>query len=65
MEIILKEQHVKELENFANELPTKFGAPLLNFLNKLANEQGQIPTNPDSISTGGMQSEDEVQSISN
>jgi hypothetical protein len=36
MEIILKEQHVKELENFANELPTKFGAPLLNFLNKLA-----------------------------
>jgi hypothetical protein len=65
MRIILEEQHVKELENFANELPTKFGAPLLNFLNKLANEQGQIPANSDSISTDGLQSEDEIQSISN
>jgi|SanBayMetagenome_1026888.scaffolds.fasta_scaffold371107_1 hypothetical protein len=65
MRIILEEQHVKELENFANELPTKFGAPLLNFLNKLANEQGQIPTNSDSVSTDGMQSTEEIQSISN
>lgn len=65
MEIILKEQHVKELENFANELPTKFGAPLINFLNKLANEQGQIPTNSDSVSTDSMQSTEEIQSISN
>jgi hypothetical protein len=60
MRIILEEQHVKELENFANELPTKFGAPLLNFLNKLANEQGQIPANSDSISTDGLQPAEEV-----
>ena len=65
MRIILEEQHVKEVENFANELPTKYGAPLLNFLNKLANEQGQISTNTDSISTDGMQSEAEVHEVSN
>lgn len=65
MRIILEEQHVKDLENFANELPTKYGAPLLNFLNKLAHEQGQIPANTDSISTDGMQSEAEVHEISN
>ena len=65
MRIILEEQHVKEVENFANELPTKYGAPLLNFLNKLANEQGQIPTNTDSISSDGMQSEAEIHEISN
>lgn len=64
MRIILEEQHVKEVENFANELPTKYGAPLLNFLNKLANEQGQIPANTDTL-TDGMQSEAEVHEISN
>jgi hypothetical protein len=64
MKIILEEQHVKEVENFANELPTKYGAPLLNFLNKLANEQGQIPANPDT-STDGLQPEAEVHEISN
>lgn len=64
MRIILEEQHVKEVENFANELPTKYGAPLLNFLNKLANEQGQIPTNSDA-STMGVQSAEEVHEISN
>jgi hypothetical protein len=65
MRIILEEQHIKDLENFANELPTKFGAPLLNFLNKLAHDQGQILTSPDSISSDGMQPEDEIYSISN
>ena len=64
MRIILEEQHVKEVENFANELPTKYGAPLLNFLNKLANEQGQIPTNSDTLSDG-MQSSEEIHEISN
>lgn len=64
MRIILEEQHVKEVENFANELPTKYGAPLLNFLNKLANEQGQIPTNSDTL-TDGMQSTEEVHETSN
>lgn len=60
MRIILDEQNVKDLEAFANELPTKYGAPLLNFLNRLANEQGQISTNTDSISTDGMQPSEEV-----
>jgi hypothetical protein len=64
MRIILEEQHVKEVENFANELPTKYGAPLLNFLNKLANEQGQIPANSDTL-TDGLQPEAEVHEISN
>lgn len=64
MRIILEEQHVKEVENFANELPTKYGAPLLNFLNKLANEQSQIPANPDTP-TDGLQPEAEVHEISN
>lgn len=64
MRIILEEQHVKELENYANELPTKYGAPLLNFFNKLANEQGQIPTNPDPL-TDGMQPAEEVHETSN
>jgi hypothetical protein len=64
MRIILEEQHVKDLENFGNELPTKYGAPLLNFLNKLAHEQGQIPANTDSISSDGVQSEDEIRPIS-
>jgi hypothetical protein len=64
MRIILEEQHVKEVENFANELPTKYGAPLLNFLNKLANEQGQIPASSDTL-TDGLQPEAEVHEISN
>lgn len=64
MRIILEEQHVKELENYANELPTKYGAPLLNFFNKLANEQGQIPTNSDPL-TDGMQPAEEIHETSN
>jgi hypothetical protein len=37
--ITLNETQVKELETFIQEMPTKFGLPLLNFLNKIAEEQ--------------------------
>jgi hypothetical protein len=37
--ITLNETQVKELETFIQEMPTKFGLPLLNFLNKIAQEQ--------------------------
>jgi len=36
-------EHLKQLDAFIQEMPTKFGLPLLNFLNKIAQEQ-----NPDS-----------------
>lgn len=42
--ITLSETQVKELEAFIQEMPTKFGLPLLNFLNNIAQEQ-----NPDSV----------------
>lgn len=37
--ITLNETQLKELEAFIQEMPTKFGLPLLNFLNKIAQEQ--------------------------
>jgi hypothetical protein len=37
--ITLNETQVKELESFIQEMPTKFGLPLLNFLNKIAQDQ--------------------------
>ena len=37
--ITLNETQVKELEAFIQEMPTKFGLPLLNFLTKIAQEQ--------------------------
>lgn len=37
--INLSEQNLKELEAFINEMPTKYGLPLLEFFAKLANEQ--------------------------
>ena len=39
--ITLNETQVKELEAFIQEMPTKFGLPLLNFLNKIAQEQNE------------------------
>ena len=35
----LTEEHLKQLDAFIQEMPTKFGLPLLNFLNKIAQEQ--------------------------
>jgi hypothetical protein len=37
--ITLNETQVKELEAFIQEMPTKFGLPLLNFLNKIAQDE--------------------------
>jgi hypothetical protein len=37
--INLSEQDLKELENFINDIPTRYGVPLLNFFAKLAKEQ--------------------------
>jgi hypothetical protein len=37
--ITINETQLKELEAFIQEMPTKFGLPLLNFLNKIAQEQ--------------------------
>ena len=36
--ITLNETQLKEIEAFIQEMPTKFGLPLLNFLNKIAQE---------------------------
>lgn len=43
--ITLNETQVKELETFIQEMPTKFGLPLLNFLNKIAQEQNSAKDN--------------------
>ena len=42
--ITLDETQIKELEAFIQEMPTKYGLPLLNFLTKIAQEQKQEPT---------------------
>jgi hypothetical protein len=37
--IQLTEENVKELEGFIQEMPVKYGLPLLQYLQKLAQEQ--------------------------
>ena len=37
--INLSEQNLTDLEAFINEMPTKYGVPLLEFFAKLAKEQ--------------------------
>lgn len=37
--ITLSEDKVKELEAFFQEMPTKYGLPLIQFFGKLAEEQ--------------------------
>lgn len=39
MTITLNEDQVKQLDAFIQELPTKYGLPLTQFLSKLAQEQ--------------------------
>lgn len=41
-EIILKEEEIKFLESFLQEMPLKYGLPILNLLNKVASEQLQV-----------------------
>jgi hypothetical protein len=38
-QIVLNEEHLKNLEAYISEMPTKLGLPLINFLNTLAQEQ--------------------------
>lgn len=42
--ITLNETQVKELEAFIQEMPTKFGVPLINFLNNIVKEQNPEST---------------------
>jgi hypothetical protein len=37
--ITLNENNLKELNNFIQEMPTKYGVPLIQFLNKLIEDQ--------------------------
>jgi len=37
--INLSEENLKELDIFIQEMPTKFGLPLIKFINKLIEEQ--------------------------
>ena len=39
--INLSEENVKELEGFIQEIPLKYGLPLLQYLQKLAQEQNE------------------------
>lgn len=37
--ITLSVEHLKTLESYISDLPTKYGVPLLNFLSQIAQEQ--------------------------
>ena len=39
MKITLNEEQVKQLDALIQEMPTKYGLPLIQFLSKLAQEQ--------------------------
>jgi hypothetical protein len=39
MNITLNEEQVKQLDAYFQEMPTKYGLPLIQFLSKLAQEQ--------------------------
>jgi hypothetical protein len=39
MKVVLDEKSLTELNNFLQELPVKFGLPLLNFINQKIKEQ--------------------------
>ena len=46
--ITLNEQEVQNLVNFVNDMPTKYGLPLINFINsKLSQKNQPQPTNDD------------------
>ena len=41
-EILLDEKSIQEINNFLQEMPLKYGLPLLNFFNKKLQEQQQV-----------------------
>jgi hypothetical protein len=60
-QIVLNEEHIKNLEAYISEMPTRLGLPLINFLNGLAQEQGNEKNSVESIDpivAASMQSED-------
>jgi hypothetical protein len=40
--ITLSEEKLKELDMFIQEMPTKFGLPLIQFINKIIEEQKEV-----------------------
>lgn len=40
-DLLVKEAELQQLQGMINELPTKFGVPLLNFFNGVANFRAQ------------------------
>lgn len=40
--ITLSVEHLKTLEAYISDLPTKYGVPLLNFLSQIASEQSNL-----------------------
>jgi hypothetical protein len=41
--ITISEEKLKELNAFIQEMPTKFGLPLIQFINQIIEEQKPIP----------------------
>jgi hypothetical protein len=39
-QIVLNQENLAKLESFIQEMPVKYGLPLIQFLNELAKEQG-------------------------
>jgi len=49
-EILLDEKSIQEINNFLQEMPLKYGLPLLNFFNKkLQEQQPQTQVNQEHI----------------
>lgn len=44
--LTLNQEDLKELNNFLQELPLKYGLPLLNFINGKITEQKKAATEP-------------------
>ena len=42
MTIILNDTEIKDIENFCLEMPTKYGLPIIQYLQKLATDQNPI-----------------------
>jgi len=50
-QLVLNEADLQQLNNFINELPFKYGAPLANFLNQKSQEQAPQPAQPVVVDT--------------
>ena len=42
--LTLTEEHLKQLDGFIQEMPTKYGLPLINFFNKIRDEVETLET---------------------